>query len=325
MHRPLSHRGDDLGSGGGFCSIHLEDPSGRWEENPGRPVGHGQQLAPRLSTLDVPRGAYFRPARDQCLSGLAHSTSTFTMPEVVETLADLPLGSHALSLHADPEEAAVNAAEFVSGAPEGQAVAYWVPDAPTADLCARQFSVTTPEHVGCVAILPHEQVEFDEGKLRPVAEVREFIRAHPEGVTAAGETLSHYWSPGTMPEHMEYEAWFESQPRDSSRFLCPYDLRLIPPHQAPSVLRDLGAHHSHVALSHSADVVVQLLQLFVFDTVQDLPPRQSEFFTRAVEGELVVVHESTGIFEISPAGEALVSRWSEDVRVGSESASASTS
>lgn len=243
------------------------------------------------------------------------------MPKLVETLADLPLGSHALSLHVTANEAAENAARFVSGAPLGQSAAYWVPDSESAELCVRWFSELAPEHVGCVAILPHEQVEFVDDKLRPAAEIRAFVRAHPEGVTASGDTLSHYWTAATIPEHLEYESWFDAQPRDKSRFLCPYDLRMIPPHLASTVLRDLGAQHSHVALSQSPDAVVQLLQLFVFENIEELPPLQREFLEHAVEEGLVVVVEATGDFSLSRSGEALVSRWSDEVLVGAESPS----
>ncbi len=126
------------------------------------------------------------------------------MPELVENLAQLPVGSHGLSLHASAEEAARHAGDFLAGTTEWQAAAYWVPDEESAELRVDRISDRAPEQVGCVAILPHAQVEEVEGRLRPVREVREFVEQHPKGVTAAGETLSRSLHPGNVDEHLEY-------------------------------------------------------------------------------------------------------------------------
>jgi hypothetical protein len=237
-----------------------------------------------------------------------------TAPEVIEDLALLPLGAHCISFHADEDEAAVQAASFLSGAPQGQATAYWVPEHSQADLTNDELARRDPDHVGCVAILSHEQVEFVAGHLRPVPEIRAFVGAHPEGVSAGAATLSHYWTPATIPDHLEYESWFQEQPRDHSRFLCPYDLRRIPAHLAPTILRDLGAHHSHVALSHSADPVEELLELFVFSSWSVLPSELLPTFEEALTSGLLVSPTPAEEFHLSDAGELLVQRWSDRIQ-----------
>ncbi len=236
-----------------------------------------------------------------------------SVPEVVEDLAALPSGTHCLSLHIDDEEAAVQAADFLAGTTEWQAAAYWVPDPASAQACVDQLELRDPEHVGCVEILPHEQIELADGKLRPVAEIRAFLKEHPEGVTAAGQTLSRYWSGETMPEHLEYEAWFQAQARDRSRFLCPYDLRRIPPRLAPGVLRELGSHHTHVVLSSSADPVAQLLQLFVFPSRGRMPEAMRGVYDQTLRAGWIFAIDSSGDFALTAKGHSLVQQWSDAI------------
>ena len=234
-------------------------------------------------------------------------------PELVGDLATLPLGSHCLGLHVGEDEAAQHAAAFLAGAPTGQPAAYWVPDTPAAELCRQKVAARAPEHLGCVAILSHEQVGFVDGHLRPTQEIVEFARAHPDGFTGGAETISRYWGPGSIPEHLEYESWFEAQPRDRCRFLCPYDLRMIPPHLAPTVLRDLGAHHSHVALSDSVEPAAALLQLFVFPTEADVPTALLPVLDDAFAAGLLVSRGPPGEFALSRAGGDLVQAWWDPV------------
>jgi hypothetical protein len=240
------------------------------------------------------------------------------VPEALEDLADLPLGAHCLGLYADLEEDAEHAAEFVAGAPTWHATAYWVPDRGTSDRCTERIARDGPDHVGCVGILPGGQVEAVEGRLRPVEEIRAFLGAHPEGVSAGADTLSRGLTAGTTPDYLEYEAWFDVQPRDSCRFLCPYDLRMIPPQLAPAVLRDLGAHHSHVALSASESPAVRLLQLFVFARYQDLPAPLLADAEEATAAGLLTVDPATGTFELSERGVFLIEGWSHAVATAVE-------
>ncbi|HEV2317578.1 MAG TPA: hypothetical protein VGV89_08410 [Thermoplasmata archaeon] len=235
------------------------------------------------------------------------------MPEVIGDLVDLPRGAHCASFHATPEEASQNAVDLLAGAPEGQASMYWVSEPGRVHVYDRQLSEEAPSQVGCVAVLSHEQVTWVEGKLRPVPEVLEFVRSHPEGVTAAGDTLSEYWAPRNIPDHLEYERWFETQPRDSSRFLCPYDLRKIPPELAQLVMNELGAHHSHVTLSRSEEPAVRLLQLFLFTTVDQVPPNLSESLDWAERTGLVSIAISSGEIQLTPDGAAAIRLWSEGV------------
>ena|SRR5580700_3299177 len=237
------------------------------------------------------------------------------MLEVLDDLSQLPLGAHALSLHASRREAADHAVAFIKGTPEGQAVAYFVPDAALAQYYDDRLSEAAPDHLGCVHALGHEQVEFVDGRLRPVAEVRELIGQHPEGVTAAGETLSQYWAPENMPEHLEYESWFDDQPREDSRFLCPYNLREVPPEMASNVLRELGSHHSHVMLSQCDEPAARLLQLFIFAVPRDLPTSLQATLGWAVAEGLVRVEDAGQEMALTKAGEALVRRWGLEATV----------
>jgi hypothetical protein len=140
------------------------------------------------------------------------------MPQVLEDLAELPPGAHGLSFHSDSNEAQDHAVRFLSGAPKEAAASYWVATPEIAEQYNERLASDLPERVGCVASLGHEQVEDHEGRLRPVGEVTEFVREHPDGVTAAADTISLFWDLESVPEHLEYEEWFQEQPRDRSRF-----------------------------------------------------------------------------------------------------------
>jgi hypothetical protein len=237
------------------------------------------------------------------------------MATVIEDLRQLPQGSHCVSFHTTRQEAARNAASFIAGTPEGQAVTYWVPDSEVASYYSLWVAREAPDHVGCIAILPHEQVEVVDGKLRPVAEVRQFVGSHPDGVTAGGETITRYWTPKNIPDHMEYEAWFQTMPRAESRFLCPYDLRAVPPDLAPVVLRELGAHHSHVVLSASREPGARLLQLFIFPTIDEMPDAADENLGWALKKDLVEIQRPVREVVLTRAGEQVVRDWGERTTV----------
>jgi|SRR5579871_110154 len=231
------------------------------------------------------------------------------MPVLLTSVAELPVGSHCLSFHASLDESADHAAEFLAGAPEGQAAAYWVADSALQSYYQDRLSEGAPDQVGCVMVLAGEQVHPVEGRLRPVPEIQEFVGAHPEGVSGAAETISLYWTPETVPDHLEYETWFDNQPRGHSRFLCPYDLRLVPAGDAPEILRELGRHHSHVVLSPSTEPAVRLLQLFVFETVPEVPGPLSETLEWAVENGYVRVQGDRQELGLTPAGNSVVEAW----------------
>ncbi|MFZ0892432.1 MAG: MEDS domain-containing protein [Thermoplasmata archaeon] len=230
-------------------------------------------------------------------------------------LVELPLGSHCISFHASREEASAHAASFLAGNLPGMAAMYWVTDADTADYYSDRLSTQAPDQVGCVAILRHEQVEPVEGKLRPVSEVKEFIRAHPEGVSACGETISAYWSPENIADHVEYESWFQEQPRSKSRFLCPYDLRKVPPEMAPKVLRELGAQHSHAALSRSPDPAVRLMQLFAFGTPAEIPPQLRDTYRWATDQNLITATDPIEEMTLTSKGAQIVADWSRTATI----------
>jgi MEDS: MEthanogen/methylotroph, DcmR Sensory domain len=233
------------------------------------------------------------------------------MPVLLSDLAQLPTGSHCLSLHTDGEEAADHAVAFLAGTPEGQAAAYWVADSSLQAYYEERLAEEAPTQVGCVLLLSGEQVHVVDGKLRPVDEVRQFVAAHPEGVTGAGETLSIYWLPDNVPDHLEYEAWFDGLPRDRSRFLCPYDLRRVPSEDAPGILRELGRHHSHVVLSPSHEPAVRLLQLFVFETPAEVPFELSATLEWAIDSGFVEEGPSAEELRLTRVGAEVVHDWGQ--------------
>jgi hypothetical protein len=237
------------------------------------------------------------------------------MPTQVATPFDLPIGGHGLSLHASREEAAEHAVDFLAGAPSGQPAVYWVGDASLVPYYDEKLAAKAPAQVGCVRALDHEQVDSVDGRLRPTPEVVAYLREHGEGTTAGADTLSLYWTPETMPEHLEYEAWFDEQPRDASRFLCPYDLRRVPAEKAPEILRELGRHHSHVVLSDAPEPAVRLLQLFVFATPAELPVALRESLLWAAQEGLVKVLGPHEEFLATPKGVALFRNWARQAQL----------
>jgi hypothetical protein len=232
-----------------------------------------------------------------------------------ELLADperLPLGSHCLSFHSSEEEAARHAISFLAGAPPEHDVHYWVRDEKRKHYYDEWIQAELPAQLGCVGALPGEQVQLEpDGTFRPVEEVLEFVRSHPDGVSAGADTLSHYWRPENVPEHVEYEAWFDRQPRSKSRFLCPYDLRRMPPDSAEEVIRDLAAAHSHVVLSASREPGARLLQLFIFTPMEALPPVLDEHLGWAIREELIEARGKENDLELTANGRAVVRDWSE--------------
>jgi hypothetical protein len=238
------------------------------------------------------------------------------VPEIVGSLAHLPIGTHCVSFYVSREEAASHAVDFLAGTPNGQASSYWVPDRETVTYYQNRLSNQAPEQSRAVHFLATEQVQEREGRLRPIDEVLEFVNAHPEGVTSAGETLTRYWTPETVPEHLEYEAWLGQQPRSKSRFLCPYDMRRVPAEQAPEILRTLGTHHSHALLSESTEPAVRLLQLFVFATAPDVPGALEPTLGWAVRNRLLEFQGAHYELGLAPKGEKIVQDWGQVAAMG---------
>jgi len=232
------------------------------------------------------------------------------MVQVLGDPADLPLGCHALSFHSSAFEAEDHAMRFISGSPPGIPAVYFVPDEATSGRYNEHLSDVAPEHVGCVMALGHEQVESVGGVLRPAREVRAFFETHQDGVTAGGDTMSMYLEPETVPAHLEYECWFDDQPRNGSRFICPYDLRRVPVDQAAEMLHELGQHHSHVVLSSSAEPAVRLLQLFIFGSRAEVPSEFREQVQWADDQHLIEEAESEETLRLTPEGRDIVSEWS---------------
>lgn len=237
------------------------------------------------------------------------------MPEIVERLSQVPPGSHCISLHASPEEAADRAVDFLAGTPPGQAASYWVPDPDLAAEYNARLEAEAPSQVGCVRALAHEQVAPHDGRLRPTPEIVDFVTAHPGGVTGGADTISRHWTRESVPDHLEYEAWFDDPSRGQSRLLCPYDLRTLPAELAPRVLRELGTHHSHAALSNSTDPAVRLLQLFIFPTIHDLPPKLHATLGWALAQRYASLPGLGNELVLTAAGETVVRDWSRDAVV----------
>jgi hypothetical protein len=231
------------------------------------------------------------------------------MIEVVKDASRIPPGSHALSLFVTQEEAAARAADFLAGAPREQEAAYWLADDRLLPMYLEAVEQRAPERLPALRVLTGSQVEWVGPELRPVEEVAEFVLEHPDGVTGAGETLTWYWTPEEVPAYLEYEQWFHEQARGASRFLCPYNLRDVPPEDAPAILRALGARHSHVILSSSLGTTARVLQLFVFPTARDLPGTLRADLDWAVGEGFVTVAADTMEMALTPAGEELLVDW----------------
>jgi hypothetical protein len=231
------------------------------------------------------------------------------MATVVADPAGLPAGSHTVSFYSGPTEAEEQALRFLSGAAPGTGVHFWVDRPEVAKEYNERLADVASARVGCVAALGHEQVEPVDGKLRPVLEVLGFLAGHPEGVTAGGDTISSHWTAPTVEAHLEYENWFEEQPRENSRFLCPYDLRRVPRENAPDVLHELGRHHSHVVLSSSSEPAVRLLQLFIFGTPDKLPDQLEDELRWAVESGFVRATEPNAALWLTDSGRRVVREW----------------
>ena len=232
------------------------------------------------------------------------------MVEVVGTAADLRLGSHALSLHSSREEAESHAVSFLKGAPTGQPASYWVESRNLAEEYTSALRSEDPTHVGCVGVLSTEQVEYRDGRLRPISAVFAFIEQHPEGVSGGADTISSYWDASNVDAHLEYEAWFDDQPKGNSRFICPYDLRRLPAEHAEAVLRELGSHHGQVVLSESPEPAVRLLQLFIFPTLREIPSRLQPDLFWALSLELVTLVRSPYELDLTEEGDDIVKEWS---------------
>jgi hypothetical protein len=238
-----------------------------------------------------------------------------TVPSVAVSATELPKGSHAAAFYADRVEAAEQAAAFLAGAPERQSARFWVPSDAAAEEYLEAAQVIAPSRVDAIEVLPTEQVEPTEGKLRPVAPVRAFIADHPEGVTAAGGTISYYWNRESVPEHLEYERWFDHERSagagDESRYLCPYDLRTVPPELAPRVMRELGASHSHVVLSASEEPGAHLLELFLFETTERIPSSLTETLAWAIREQFVEIDPASHVVGLTGKGEQIVREWGQ--------------
>ncbi len=234
------------------------------------------------------------------------------MPQVVWDLAELPVGAHCISLYASGEEAVRHAVRFLAGGPPDATALYWVESAERADYLNERLVSVAPNRVGCVRPLPEGQVELRGGRLRPVAEIERFIRGSDGGVTGGADTLSRYLAEGQSAALREYEAWFDAQPRSGSRFLCPYDIRVALPSD-PELIRALGSHHSHVALSGSSEPAVRLFQLTLFDRPASLPATVRPAYEWAREHRLVTPAGPDDPITLTEAGESVVHEWTERV------------
>ncbi len=235
-----------------------------------------------------------------------------SMPRVVRDLAELPAGAHCLGLYASGEEAARQAVRFLAGAPADANASYWVESVDRANYLNERLAPVAPNRVGCVRPLTGGQVEPRDGRLRPVPEIGRFIHGPLGGVTAGADTLSGYLAAGQGGALREYEAWFDVQPRSGSRFLCPYDLRIALPSD-PDLIRALGSHHSHVALSGSPEPAVRLFQLCLFDRPAALPSAVRPVYEWARDHRLVTPAGPDEPITLTAAGESVVHEWVERV------------
>jgi hypothetical protein len=233
-----------------------------------------------------------------------------TFPAIVNDPRQLPLNSHAVSFHVTWEEAAEHAASFLAGTPVGQPARFWAHAGSAVPVYADAVDLLAPQLRDSLYALTEEQVAASDGKLRPIPEIQRFFAAHPAGISAGGNTLSLYWNAENLPQHLEYERWVNEQPREASRLLCPYDLRRVPPERASEAMRALGASHSHVVLSDTDDREAQVLQLFLFESIEHLPRSLEEGYRAAVREGLVGIEPLRRSLDLTPEGVRAVREWS---------------
>jgi hypothetical protein len=215
------------------------------------------------------------------------TSSPAAFPKLVEDLAELPKGSHCLSFYASETEASDQVAAFLAGADDPEAARYWVTNDQLLAFNRDRVGRRDPALAGRIEALGGPQAVPRDGKMRPTTEVIRFVEAHPEGVTAGGGTITHYWSREQIPAYLEYEAWFHQQARERSRFLCPYDLRKMPADLAPTVLPNLASHHSHLIASKERHPMALLVQFLVFPSADQVPERLRTALTWCVDEGLI--------------------------------------
>lgn len=215
------------------------------------------------------------------------TSASGNFPLMIDDLAQLPRGAHCLELHASEDESAEHAAAFLAGADDPNAASYWVADDKLLAFNRERVARRDTRMVQRVRRLDGPQAVPTDGHLRPTGEVIRFVQAHPEGVTAAGATITRYWTRAEIPAYLEYEEWFQAQARDKSRFLCPYDLRRVPVDMAAHVLPELATHHSHLVLSRVPNPMALLLQFLVFPSEAQVPQRLREALSWCVQEGLL--------------------------------------
>ena len=230
----------------------------------------------------------------------------------LDSCGEVPVGGHCVSFHATQEEAADQAASFVAGAAPSQAASYWVPQPGLLPLYRDRMASMDARRVRSIRVLAGPQVHRVGQRLRPVEEVAAFVERHPEGVTGGAETISWYWTADDIKDHLEYEQWFQLQPRAHSRFLCPYDLRRIPADDALPILRELVGHHSHLVLSRGRDESIRLLQLLLFSDAREIPPWLASDLAWGLRSGYVTVGEHTGHLSMTTEGHQLLDAWRRD-------------
>jgi hypothetical protein len=234
------------------------------------------------------------------------------MAECLDATSQVPVGAHCLSLHATQEEAADHAAAFLSGSPPEHATSYWVAQAGLVPLYRERIGAVDPRHVRSIRVLAGPQVHRVDHRLRPVEEITSFFERHPEGATCGADTITWYWTPDDIRDHLEYEQWFQLQPRVRNRFLCPYDLRRIPLDDAVPVLRELADHHSHLVFSRDRQNPIRLLQLMIFVNTDDIPTTMSSDLDWAVDAGYATVGDETGSLSPTLTGRDLLESWGRD-------------
>ena len=221
---------------------------------------------------------------------------------VADVSSDLPRGSHAVAFYAGEEERAEVASRFISGAPVGQAVGFWVLDFRTDgqdnDRLGSRLRITW----GASRRSARRRSSPARVAFGPWPRFADSCRT-TRRASRAGRTPSRTTSrTRTPPSHLKYESWFQSLPREASRFLCPYALRRIPPESAPEIMRELGKDHSHVVLSSSPGPAVRLLQLFLFTSSAESPERAHAELRWARNRGSVYLARRRDTLELTPAG-----------------------
>ncbi len=225
------------------------------------------------------------------------------MMRLVPSAEELPTGSHAIGLYGSRTEAARTMGSFLRGArSRGQRAMVLTSNDAMLTLYRGEVRKQAPGLLDSVRRIDGPHARPTPVGLRPIPEVLEFARAHPEGATMSGDTIPTFLDRRSLANILAYEDWFDSLRPFPHRGLCPYDLTKIPVDRAHEALERLARAHSHGVLSTDPNPGVRFLQLLLLPHVENPPAEHLGWLARAVDLGLMERDRSEESVELTPRG-----------------------